>query len=207
MTNFRKSLIICFSFISCFCFGQKFGYGLTFCNDIYHRYSNPKDNIASPSAGSAILNFSAGPKIWIGGRDATFSLEGQAGIGLLGMSIKDFKGLGTANFPVLAKLNFNGLSTMDKEGQLGFSIGGGIQYTKTEIFGLSDDFEDKGVRRNYFRTYLAQAGYGFGLAGFAVHGFVRYGWNGEKANTMSLGLQWDFNATQLKKIKTKESSL
>jgi hypothetical protein len=189
------------------CYSQKIGFGLTASNDIYHIYFNPEDGLASPSAGSALLNLSAGPKVWIGGRDMTFSLEGQAGIGFLGLSLGDYKGLGTASFPIMAKLNFNGLSTMDKEGQLGLSIGGGIQYAKTELFGLNDKFENLGVKREMFRTYIAQAGYGFGLAGFGLQGFLRYGWNGDKARTYSLGIQWDFNFSQFKKIKTKESSL
>jgi hypothetical protein len=187
--------------------GQRFGYGFTLTNDIYNRFSNPKDNIASRSNGSAILNLGAGPKLWLGGNSMTVSVEGQAAVGFLGLSSKDYKGLGNLNFPIMAKLNFNGLSAMDKEGQLGLSIGGGVQYSKTEIFGLSSEFEEKGVKRNYFRTYLAQVGYGFGIAGFGLQGFLRYGWNKDKASVLNIGMQWDFNMKQLKKISNKESSL
>jgi hypothetical protein len=186
----------------------QFGYGFTLTNDIYHRYANPKDNIASRSAGSAILNLGLGPKIWIGGQNMSFSAEAQATIGFLGLALEDYKGLGTASFPIMGKLNFNGISALDREGRLGLSIGGGIQYSRTELYGLSDDFAAEGVQRKYFKTYIAQAGYGFGISGFAVNGFLKYGWNKDtSANIFALGLQWDFNIPMLKKISNPESSL
>ncbi|MBK8699542.1 MAG: hypothetical protein IPN29_08365 [Saprospiraceae bacterium] len=184
------------------------GYGFTMTNDIYHRYANPKDGLAYPASGSAILNIGGGPKVWFGGRNLSLSLEGQAVIGFLGLAVKDYKGLGTVSYPLMAKLNFNGLSALDKEGRMGWSVGGGIQYSKTELYGLDDDFEAKGVKRKLFKTYFAQMGYGFGISGFGVQGFARYGWNGDsKANTMAIGLQWDFNMRMLKKITSPESSL
>ena len=44
----------------------------------------------------------------------------------------------------MAKLNFNGLSGLDREGRLGFSVGGGIQYSKTELYGLDDSYASQG---------------------------------------------------------------
>ncbi len=184
----------------------QFGYGVTVTNDLYHRYTNPNTDQGG-SAGSAILNLGVGPKIWIGGKKMTFSAEGSAQIGFLGLALKDYKGLGTLSYPLMAKLNFNGLSTMDKEGQLGFSIGGGIQYSKTELYGVSDDALTKGITRPLFKTYVVQAGYGFGLSGFGGQGFVKYGWNKNNASVLAIGIQWDFNLKQLKKISSPESSL
>lgn len=187
---------------------QQFGYGFTLTNDLYHRYANPKDGIAARSAGSAILNIGGGPKIWIGGQNVSFSAEAQATIGFLGLAVKDYKGLGTAAFPIMGKINFNGLSGLDKEGRIGLSLGGGIQYSRTELYGLADDYADKGIERKLFKTYIAQAGYGFGLSGFGLQGYLRYGWNkNTKANIMAIGLQWDFNLKMLKKITSPESSL
>lgn len=184
------------------------GYGFTLTNDLYHRYSNPEDGIAGRSAGSAILNLGAGPKIWLGGQNVSLSLEAQACIGFLGLAIKDYKGLGTVSYPIMAKINFNGLSGLDREGRLGLSIGGGIQYSKTELYGLDDSFAEKGVERKLFKTYIAQAGYGFGISGFGLQGFARYGWNPDnKANSLNIGLQWDFNWRMVKKIASPESSL
>lgn len=190
-------------------FGQ-FGYGFTASNDLYHRYVNPKvdgDN-TSRSSGSALLNLGVGPKIWIGGPKISFSAEAQAVFGFLGVSSSESKGLGTVAFPIMGKLNFKGLSTFDREGKMGFSIGSGVQYNKTEFYGVTDEFKSKGLKRDYFLTYVVQAGYGFGLSGFTAHGIVRYGFNPDsKANTLNIGLQYDFNRPMLKKITNPESEL
>lgn len=187
----------------------QFGIGLTFQNDIYQRFTNPEEEAdAYRSAGSAILNFAIGPKIWVGGKKVSLSVEGLAGIGVLGLAVKDYKGMGTAYFPLMAKLNFNGLSGLDKEGKMGFFIGGGLQYSRTELYGVSSDYKEDGVTRSLFPTYVAQAGYGFGVSGFGVSGTLKYGWNPDtRANLMAVGIQWDFNGPQLKKIKDKASSL
>jgi len=187
----------------------QFGYGFTVTNDLYHRYVNPKDGIASPSSGSAILNLGLGPKLWIGNKNVSFSAESQAVFGFLSVSSKDNKGLGTIAIPVMGKFNFKGLSTFDKEGKMGYSIGGGFQLNKTEFFGLSDEYAKKGVKRDFFTTYVIQAGYGFGLSGFTAHGFVRYGFNPDikEVSSLNIGLQFDFNRPMLKKITSPESEL
>ncbi|MBK9256828.1 MAG: hypothetical protein IPM42_15180 [Saprospiraceae bacterium] len=204
----KKSLVVTLLLMTVHLVHAQFGYGLTASNDIYHRYSNPKDGIASPSSGSLLLNLGAGPKIWIGNPKFSFSAEAQAVIGLLGMSLGDYKGLGTVAFPIMGKLNFGGLSTFDREGKTGFSIGGGVQYSKTELYKLADKFAEQGVSRKFFATYIVQAGYGFGISGFSLQGFLRYGFNPDsKANTFNFGIQYDFNTPMLKKITNPESEL
>ncbi|MCO6464778.1 MAG: hypothetical protein J5I52_11590 [Saprospiraceae bacterium] len=187
----------------------QFGYGFTLSNDLYNRYVNPKNDNWSASSGSAMLNLGAGPKIWIGGKKFSFSAEGQAVLGILSLSTKQYKGLGSVAFPIMGKLNFNGLSTFEREGKLGFSIGGGIQYNKTELWGVTDEFQAKGLQRDFFVTYVAQAGIGFGVSGFTLHGFVRYGINPDdkSSNSLNVGIQYDFNRPMMKKIKSPESAL
>jgi hypothetical protein len=183
-------------------------FGFTLANDLYHRYTNPVDNKLSPSAGSAILNFGGGPKLWIGNKSTSFSLEGSAMWGIIGLSSKDYKGLGTLAVPLMAKLNFRGLSTFDREGKLGLSIGGGIQYHRTELYGLSDEARNLSIRRPFHQTYIAQVGYGWGVSGFTVVGFGRYGWNTDlKINTLSVGIQYDLNLKSTKNISNPESEL
>ena len=64
------------------------------------------------------------------------------------------------------------------------------------------------MERNFFKTYVIQAGFGFGLSGFTAHGIIRYGWQNDiKANTLNIGLQYDFNVPMLKKITNPESEL
>ncbi len=184
--------------------------GFTASTDLYQRYVNPSKNNAtlSGSAGSTLLNLGVGPKIWAGNKKFSFSLESQGVWGILGLSTGDYKGLGTFSVPVLAKLNFKGLSTYDREGKMGFSIGGGVQWSRTELYGLSDEAKAAGVKREFFKTIVIQAGYGFGLSGFTLHGFARYGFaSKDQGSTLNAGLQYDFNPPMIKKISSPESSL
>lgn len=196
--------------VGSFCaFGiSQVGYGFTVSHDLYARYNNPSDDIAHSAAGSAILNLGAGPKIWFGSKDFSVSFEGQAVILPLGLAVKDYKGLGMASFPFVARLNFNGLSALNKEGTLGWSIGGGIQYFKTELYGLTDDFEAQGVTREFQRVIIGQFSYGFGISGFAAQGILKYGYDPDSnANTFQIGLQYDFNLPKMKKISDPASEL
>ena len=121
------------------------------------------------------------------------------------LALNDYKGLGAVSFPVMAKLNFQGLSALNREGKFGFSIGAGIQWSKTELFGLKNSFEEQGVSRDLFKTYILEAAYGFGMSGFTLHAFVRYGWNkGTDANTLNFGIGYDFNLPTLKELTDPE---
>jgi len=179
---------------------QNFGYGGTLRTELYSHYSNPPDGIASRSAGSALLNIGVGPKIWVGGPDFSFSPEVSVVISPLALSISDFKGLGAVSFPIIGKFEFLGNSNLNKDGKFGFSIGGGVQYNKTELFYLKPSVRDQGVRRPFFRTYVIEADFGYGLVGFDVHFFIRYGFaNDIGANSLNIGIGYDFNAPLLKK--------
>ena len=109
------------------------GAGFTVSWDAYTRFKNPDVDPYYDASGSAILNLGLGPKIWIGGESFSFSAEAQATISPLALAVSDYKGLGMASFPVIAKFNFNGASGLNKEGDLGFSIGGGIQWISNRI--------------------------------------------------------------------------
>ena len=187
----------------------QFGIGMTITNDLYNRYGNPSDSIASGGNGSVLLNLGLGPKVWVGGEKMSFSVETYANLGIFGLSLTDYKGLGNISFPVIAKFNFGGLSGLNKEGRFGLSIGGGIQWNKTELYYLSNSFEDRGVSREMYRTYVIQAGYGFGLTGFGAQAFVRYGWNPDLdgGNSLNIGLQFDLNFIKLSKIDDPASQL
>ncbi len=187
----------------------QFGIGLTASNDFYNIYNNPEDGIAHRRNGSVLLNIALGPKIWVGGKTFSVSVESQANLSLLGLAIRDYKGLGAVSFPIMGKLNFGGLSGLNKVMKAGFSVGGGVQYNRTEIFGLTQEFVDRGVTRDFFRTYNIQIGGGVGISGFTAELFGRYGFNPDldSANNFHIGLQFGFNIIQLKKIKRPESEL
>ena len=205
-----KSLFTAVLFCLTFSVGySQFGIGLTASHDVYQYYQNPDDALdESTSAGSALMNFGVGPKIWMGGNDFSISLEAQATIGIFGLSVRDYKGLGTASFPIMAKFNFAGLSGLDKEGKFGWSMGAGIQYNRTELYYLNDSFEEKGGVRDLFRTYVGQVGYGFGMSGFSADAFVRFGYHPDSgARSFNIGLQYDFNIPKLRQIIDPESEL
>lgn len=206
MKSFFTALIICLTITVGY---SQFGIGLTASHDLYQYYQNPDDETGeSTSAGSALLNFGVGPKIWMGGNDFSISVEAQATLGFFGLSVRDYKGLGTTSFPIMAKFNFGGLSGLDKEGKFGWSIGAGVQYSKTELYYLQDSFEEKGGERDLFRTYVGQIGYGFGMSGFSAHGFVRFGYHPDNgARSLNVGIQYDFNIPKLRQITDPESEL
>lgn len=192
-------LIFFFSLFLSGLFAQTVGYGLISRLDFYSLYSNPDDDIASSTAGSALLNIGLGPKIWLGGERFSVSAEGAFVFSPFALSIKDYKGLGAIAFPVLARLNFGGLSNVNKEGKMGFSIGGGYQWTRTELYGLHSDDAARGVTRSYFRNLVGEIGYGYGMGGFSFAIYGRYGRDSDlRSNVFSLGLGVNLNSRLLK---------
>lgn len=186
----------------------QFGIGAVVTNDLYQHYTNPSDNISDPTHGNAILNLGAGPKIWIGVKNFSVAVDARANIGLTGFTTGENKGLGSLAIPIMGTLNFNGLSSMDRAGRQGFSIGGGIEYVKTELYGLKQEFVDLGVTRDFFQLYVIQVGYGYGVSGASAQGIVRYGFNPDtNAQSIHVGLQYDFNLIMMKKIDDPNSAL
>ncbi len=185
------------------------GIGLVTSLDLYQRYTNPEDLTGfSRSSGSALLNLSAGPKIWLGSKEFSLSVEAQANLGGLGYSVSENKGYGHLAIPIIGSLNFAHLSGLNKSDGMGFSVGGGIQYNRTEFYGLDSDFAKKGVVRDYFQTYVAQIGYGFGISGFGGSLLGRFGYNQEtKASSFNLGIQVDMNFITMKHIDDPASQL
>lgn len=176
--------------------------------DFYQRYTNPKDGIAYPSSGNVLLNLIYGPKIWFGGKGFSVSLEGQVNLGLTSLAIKDFKGLGAVSFPVLAKLNFKGLSGFHTGFATGFSLGGGIAWTKTELYYLDEDYKNKNVSRDFFNTIFGQIDIGVGSFGTDGTVYFRYGTNVDtKAKILNIGLLVSSNKLfkkKMNKINNKE---
>lgn len=206
--NMKKYiLLLSFWAVALSMFGQV-GIGFVASNDLYQWYKNPEDGISDPSHGNAILNLSAGPKLWVGGKKFSVSFEGQANVGLTGFTVGENKGLGSVAIPIIGSFNFAGLSGLDREGKIGFSIGGGVQYNKTELYGLKQEFVDRGVTRDYFRTIVVQAVCGFGVSGFGLSGVLRYGFDPDsEASSFNFGIQYDFNLPMMKKIDDPNSAL
>lgn len=175
-------------------------WGATFKHDLYNRYANPSDGIASRTAGSALLNVGLGPKMWIGAGDIAISPEVSFMFSPFALSTGNYKGLGAFSIPMLVKLEFLGNSNVNHDGKFGFSLGGGLQWSRTELWYLKDSFEEQGVERSFFRTYVIEADFGYGMSGFDLHLFVRYGWSEDTdAHTLNIGMGYDFNIPKLRK--------
>ncbi len=185
------------------------GLGFVTGIDLYQRYTNPVDNIADESSGNALLNVVFGPKIWVGGKDFSLSAEVPVSIGLTGFDTQDYKGLGMGALPLIGMINFMGNSGLDRDVGLGFSIGGGVMRYKTELYGVTQEFADLGVVRNWEEVYVVQAEIGFGVTGFTGKLYGRYGFSNDesKLRTFSIGLLTDFNLLMMRKIDDPASAL
>lgn len=185
------------------------GLGFVTGIDLYQRYSNPVDNIANESSGNALLNVVFGPKVWLGGKDFSISAEMPASIGLTGFDVKDYKGMGLGSLPLIGMINFMGNSGLDRDVGLGFSIGGGVMRYKTELYGVTQEFADLGVVREWEEVYVIQAELGFGVTGFTGKLYGRYGFSNDaqKLRTFSIGLLTDFNLLMMRKIDDPASAL
>jgi len=180
---------------------SQIGFGTIGGIDLYQRYVNPKDDIAYPASGNAMLNLIYGTKVWLGTENISLSLEGQVNLGVTSFALKDFKGMGAVAFPLMAKINYRGLSMFLPGYAKGFSIGGGIQYTKTELI-FSKTYRDKGVSRSMFKTYVIEMNMGVGSFGSAGYFYVRYGFNKDtEASVFNIGILYNINKTYVKQHK------
>jgi len=192
------SLLI-IAFLSTQVFAQ-IGIGLVGGNDIYHRYQNPDGG----SAGNTILNLHLGPKIWVGGDNFSVSVESYVNWGSTSLSLIDYKGMGDVAIPLLAKLNFNGNSGFSSELRSGWSIGGGMQMSRTEWYGVNVGAEDEDVIRELYPTFVGEISRGYGIGGFYAELFGRFGWDpNSNASTLNIGLSYNINVVGFKKLKNK----
>lgn len=170
------------------------GAGLVLGGDYYQWYRNPTvaGETDQQSSGNAILNGAFGPKIWFGAKNFSVSVEGHINWGITAFDMHEYKGMGHLSFPVLAKLNFGALSSFKEGTNKGFYIGGGVQYTRTEAYGLTGDFNNN-TTRNYFQTLIGEIGYGGGGDGVVATTFIRFGVGENNALTLNVGSMLDFN--------------
>lgn len=196
-----KKIVLFISFIYLsFTVNGQIGFGTVKGIDLYQRYVNPEDNIARSSSGNTLLNIIWGPRVWIGGKNISFSMEAQINLGLTSLAIKDYKGLGAISFPVIAKINYKGLSGFYPGFANGVSLGVGMQWFKTELYYLSNEYKNKGVRREFNNTYITQLDFGYGSFGSSGVFYVRYGFNFEtKSSLLNIGLVFNINNSYMKK--------
>lgn len=176
------------------------GLGLVWAGDLYMRYVNPVEAgvDAKRSSGAAISSLSLGPKLWMGGNNFSFSLEAQANIAPLSFNVSEYKGMGAVAFPLMGKFNFGAASGFNEDRILGWSIGGGVQYNRTELFGLTDKFDD--IERSYFATYVGELAIQLGIAGFDAGFYIRMGFGENEARSFNIGYVLNFNFSQMSRM-------
>jgi hypothetical protein len=186
------------------------GVGFVFGGDYYQWYRNPE--IAGltplPSTGNVLLNVAGGPKLWFGGDNFSLSLEAHLNWGITAFDMHEYKGMGNLAFPIMAKLNFGGISGFGEEDTKGLYIGAGMQYARTEAYGLTADYVNN-TTRDFFRTWIAEIGYGSGGEGISSTTFVRFGLGYEEdsfnnAMTLNVGSIIDFNISEFLKFVDSE---
>lgn len=180
--------------------GAQVGLGMVMGTDFYQHYVNPEmpDVDAKRSVGAAMSSLFLGPKLWMGGNNFSFSVEAHANIAPLAFDVNQYKGLGAVAFPILGKFNFGAASGFNEDKLIGWSLGGGIQYNKTELFGLTKDYAD--LEREFFPTYVGETTVNIGIAGFDVALYLRLGFAENKASTVNTGFALNFNFGQMAKL-------
>ena len=175
-------------------------FGVTYGIDLYQHLRTPSTvETEGYSTGSAIFNLNIGPKLWVGGKSFSVSVEAQGGFAPFSLDLDEYKGLGAAYFPLLACFNFAGLTGFQDQGGFGFSVGGGMQITRTELYFLNVEYED--LEREFFETVFGQVNIGLGRKHQSVYLYLRYGLGDNDAHNYHVGLMVDHNLTSRKGTK------
>lgn len=180
----------------------QFNAGIVTGYDLYQRYVNPKDGSGEDrSAGSALSSMTLGPKIWVGAENFSVSVESYANLGYLSFNMEDYHGMGAFSLPIIAKLNFKGLSGLNVKKKFGYAIGGGIQYNRTEFFGLTKKAVAKGIKRSFYKTYVLEVSIGAGRRSKSGEFFIRLGLNPElDANSLNIGYNQAYSFVFFKEL-------
>lgn len=160
-------------------------YGL----DFYQHFTNPEvaGDTTIRTSGNAITNIIIGPKFYIGFKNFSVSGEVQANWGITALCMNEFKGVGALSLPLLGKLNFGGLSGINENtGDFGVSIGGGVQYSMTEIYGLTSEFRDI-TKRDLFKVYVGEIQIGYRAESGVASFYVRYGKGENNSSLFQIG--------------------
>jgi hypothetical protein len=205
MTQVLKILFTsCVIFIGVNHVQAQVGVGVVYGFDLYQYNRNPTTipDTIQHGLGSALFNMSIGPKLWIGLRNVSISVEGQIGISPFALDINEYKGLGAFYFPLMASINYGGLSGFQDVGRWGFGLAGGFQLIRTDLYFLKDEFES--IDRSVFQTTFGQVNVGFGSKATAVYLYARYGQGDADAYHWHVGIMLDQNISQRKKMQKTE---
>ena len=181
------------------------GYGVVAGVDIFQHHIRPIErgfSFDSRSTGSVLLNPVLGPKVWIGNRSVSLSVEAQINWGMFALDIQEYKGLGALSFPLLTKLNFGALTGFNDIQIVGWSLGGGFQFTNNEIYYNLKEFEETDL--GYFTTPFVELGFGAGISGADIQLYLRYGRGSNDNRIFHIGILADLNFSFLSRFENEQ---
>lgn len=168
------------------------GLGVTYGLDLYQQQHNPElTDTLLYGTGSVLFNLNIGPKIWVGNEHVSIGLEAQIGFAPFAFDKDEYKGMGLFYFPMMASINFRGLSGFSRRGKWGLGIAAGTQFTYTDLYFRADQFSL--INRTVFQTYFGQVQIGLGRETSSVQVYVRYGRGDFHAQNVHIGFMIDQN--------------
>ncbi|HMW38618.1 MAG: hypothetical protein K1X68_00320 [Saprospiraceae bacterium] len=184
--SIRNTLYTSFLLLIATCVNAQLNAGLVFGADLYQQYTNPVSGTltngrSSGSVGSLIL----GAEVMAGARNFSIGVQASANLAPLALDINEYKGLGAVAFPVMAKLNFGALSGFSSK-FTGAYLGGGLQWSRTELFGLNS--KHKNVGRDLYSCPFGELGLGGGFGGLTGVFYVRLGFGPDKRRVLNIGI-------------------
>ncbi|NOT36676.1 MAG: hypothetical protein HOP11_04810 [Saprospiraceae bacterium] len=192
----RISAFVILCLLSIESWGQFNGRFIIGC-DLYQWYRNPQNNSSELGGSSGgIFPLVLGTEFMAGKGNYSFGIQTNANLGIFNFDT-DYKGLGAVAFPFIAKVNYGCLSGFSSK-MIGFSVGGGIQYQRTELFGLSSKFDQ--YEREFFPTYIGQIEIAGGLGGLNISYYLRMGLNQELKEAFSFNSGVLFSLNYYKRV-------
>lgn len=176
--------------------------------ELYQRYTNPEDfgpTDNGRSSGAVIPGVPIGLELSYGRGNHGVAVEGGFNLAPWAIDIDHPKGWGALSFPMLFKYNFGALSPTSKTKLWGYALGGGVQYSRTELFGLNSKFRN--LDRKFFSSYIAQLDLGGGIGGFSAYLYLRLGIGDGKSFTTNIGLNSKVSLFKAKSKKTNSQPL
>lgn len=156
------------------CIHAQFNSRFIIGTDLYQWYRNPIKNSSDlPGSSGGTLSAIIGSEIMAGRNNYSVGLETHINLGWLNLDT-DYKGWGAVAFPILLKLNAGSLSGFSTK-LIGWSMGAGIQFQKTELLGLTKKYDS--YTREFFPTYIGQIEVGGGIGGLNLSYYLRIGTN------------------------------
>ncbi|MFN8278888.1 MAG: hypothetical protein U0V49_01245 [Saprospiraceae bacterium] len=164
----------------------QFNAGLVFGSDFYQQYANPVSGTTTSGRSSgSVGSFILGAEVMAGARNFSIGVQASANLAPLALDINEYKGLGAVAFPVMAKLNFGALSGFSSKLTGGY-LGGGLQWSRTELFGLNS--KHRNVERDLYSCPFGELGLGGGFGGLTGVFYVRLGFGPDKRRVLNIGI-------------------